>query len=70
MKRAFGMYTFDNLTAAGSGSIFETLTLKKPLIVVPNPILMDNHQVELADHLAKLRHCVRSQNILLHYQLA
>ena len=34
--------------AAGSGSIFETLRLCRPLVVVPNPALMDNHQVELA----------------------
>lgn len=33
----------------GSGSIFETLRLRRPLVVVPNPLLMDNHQVELAD---------------------
>ncbi len=25
-----------------------------PLLVVPNPLLMDNHQAELGDHLAKL----------------
>lgn len=34
---------------SGSGSIFETLRLRRPLVVVPNPLLMDNHQVELAD---------------------
>ncbi len=38
----------------GSGSIFETLTARKPLIVVPNPLLMDNHQAELGDHLAAM----------------
>lgn len=30
---------------AGSGSIFESLRLGRPLVVVPNPLLMDNHQV-------------------------
>lgn len=35
--------------ASGSGSIFETLRLRCPLVVVPNPLLMDNHQAELAD---------------------
>lgn len=37
---------------AGSGSIFEALTSGKALVVVPNPLLMDNHQAELGDHLA------------------
>jgi beta-1,4-N-acetylglucosaminyltransferase len=36
----------------GSGSIFEALTQRKALIVVPNPLLMDNHQAELGQHLA------------------
>lgn len=43
-----------NIHPAGSGSIFETLTAQKPLIVVPNPLLMDNHQAELGDHLAAM----------------
>jgi beta-1,4-N-acetylglucosaminyltransferase len=45
---------------AGSGSIFETLTAGKPLIVVPNPLLMDNHQAELGDHLAGMKALVRN----------
>ena len=43
---------------AGSGSIFEALTVGKPLVVVPNPRLMDNHQVELGDQLAAMGHLV------------
>ncbi len=39
--------------AAGSGSIFETLRLRCPLVVVPNPLLMDNHQAELADKVGR-----------------
>ncbi|KAI7837467.1 hypothetical protein COHA_008725 [Chlorella ohadii] len=41
---------------AGSGSIFEALRLRRPLVVVPNPLLMDNHQVELADKLERMGH--------------
>ncbi|MCJ1404730.1 N-acetylglucosaminyldiphosphodolichol N-acetylglucosaminyltransferase catalytic subunit alg13 [Xylographa trunciseda] len=37
---------------AGSGSILDALRLGVPLIVVPNPALLDNHQAELAEELA------------------
>lgn len=36
----------------GSGSILAALRIAVPLIVVPNPSLLDNHQVELAEELA------------------
>jgi hypothetical protein len=48
------------MVASGSGSIFETLTAGKPLIVVPNPLLMDNHQAELGGHLAAMSALVRA----------
>lgn len=40
----------------GSGTIIDVLRLGKPLIVVPNHSLLDNHQEELADALSDLGH--------------
>ena len=39
-------------SSIGSGSILDALRISVPLIVVPNPALLDNHQVELAEELA------------------
>ncbi|KAJ3691422.1 hypothetical protein LUZ61_020586 [Rhynchospora tenuis] len=44
------------ISHAGSESIFETLRLGKPLVVVLNEDLMDNHQAELAKELASKKH--------------
>ena len=41
---------------AGAGSVFEALGLGRPLLVVVNETLMDNHQEELARELAGRRH--------------
>ncbi|KAG5549256.1 hypothetical protein RHGRI_014571 [Rhododendron griersonianum] len=55
------------LNASSSGSIFETLRLRKPLIVVVNEDLMDNHQSELAEELADRKHLFcASPQMLLH----
>ena len=40
----------------GAGSVLETLQARKPLIVVINDLLMDNHQLELASQLAEDGH--------------
>lgn len=46
------------ISHAGAGSIMDALALKKPLVVVVNTLLMDNHQAELADAMAEQRYCV------------
>lgn len=40
------------ISHAGSGSILDALRIAVPIIVVPNPDLLDNHQEELAEELA------------------
>ncbi|RPD66207.1 glycosyl transferase [Lentinus tigrinus ALCF2SS1-7] len=50
------------ISHAGSGTIIDVLRLKKPLIVIPNPTLLDNHQAELSDALAGLGH-LRSSTV-------
>lgn len=55
------------ISHAGSGSIFETLRAKKPLVVVVNDLLMDNHQRELAEELADKKYLLcASPSSLVH----
>ena len=49
------------ISHAGSGSIMDALRMDVPLIVVPNPSLLDNHQVELAEELARQGYVVHGQ---------
>ncbi|KAL8820466.1 MAG: hypothetical protein Q9223_001327 [Gallowayella weberi] len=41
------------ISHAGSGSILDAMRIEVPLIVVPNTSLLHNHQVDLAEELAK-----------------
>ena len=45
----------------GSGSILDALRIEVPIIVVPNPDLLDNHQLELAEALAEQNYVVHGQ---------
>lgn len=42
----------------GTGTILEAMRYQVPLIVVPNPTLMDNHQAELARECARQKWAV------------
>jgi len=44
------------ISHAGSGTIIDVLRMRKPLIVIPNETLLDNHQKELASSLVHLGH--------------
>jgi len=46
---------------AGSGTILDALRIAVPIIVVPNPDLLDNHQVELAEALAEQDYVVHGK---------
>ncbi|WVR05486.1 hypothetical protein IAU60_002502 [Kwoniella sp. DSM 27419] len=51
------------ISHAGSGSILTVLrqTPPRPLLIVPNESLMDNHQAELADEMGHLGHLMVSR---------
>jgi UDP-N-acetylglucosamine transferase subunit ALG13 len=50
------------ITHCGAGSTFEALSKGIPVLAVPNPMLMDNHQQELANTLSRGGYLVRMQS--------
>lgn len=44
------------ISHAGAGTILEVLRSQKNLLVVVNTLLMDNHQIEIANHFQHLKH--------------
>jgi len=48
-------------TTLGAGTILDGLRLSVPLVVVPNPSLLDNHQDELAEELARQGYVVHGK---------
>lgn len=62
------------ISHAGAGSCLEALSAKKPLLVVINEDLMDNHQLELAQQLHEDGHvqyttCTDLEHTLQHTDL-
>ncbi|XP_019863424.1 PREDICTED: UDP-N-acetylglucosamine transferase subunit ALG13 homolog, partial [Amphimedon queenslandica] len=55
------------ISHGGSGTIFESLSLRKALVVVINETLMNNHQTELASRLAKDGHLVYTFSKYVHF---
>jgi beta-1,4-N-acetylglucosaminyltransferase len=44
----------------GTGTILDAWKVGLPVIVVPNETLLDNHQAEMAKHLAKEGYAITS----------
>ncbi|KAF1986237.1 glycosyltransferase family 1 protein [Aulographum hederae CBS 113979] len=49
------------ISHAGSGSVLDALRVGVPVIVVPNPELLDDHQTQLAEALAKQDYVVHGK---------
>ena len=53
---SYGRVVMGFFELLGSGTILDVLRMGKPMIVIPNPTLLHNHQEELASALEELRH--------------
>lgn len=54
-------FTTNRSQLTGSGTILDALRISVPIIVVPNPDLLDNHQVELAETLSEQEYVVHGK---------
>ncbi|KAH6985845.1 glycosyltransferase family 28 C-terminal domain-containing protein [Ilyonectria sp. MPI-CAGE-AT-0026] len=50
------------ISHAGTGTILDAWKLDLPIIVVPNTLLLDNHQTEMAQHLSKEGYAIQSSS--------
>ncbi|CAE7374616.1 ALG13 [Symbiodinium pilosum] len=50
------------ISHAGAGSVIEALRERRRLLVVVNPVLMNNHQLELAEAMQKRGHCAMAED--------
>ncbi|GKT37140.1 UDP-N-acetylglucosamine transferase subunit Alg13-like protein [Aduncisulcus paluster] len=46
------------ISHAGAGTVLEVSRLQKHHIIVGNPLLMDNHQIELMEAMHSRGHCI------------
>lgn len=49
------------ISHAGSGSILDAMRIDVPIIVVPNPELLDDHQTELAVEVERQGYCIHGR---------
>mmetsp|Transcript_36786 Transcript_36786/g.68467 ORF Transcript_36786/g.68467 Transcript_36786/m.68467 type:complete len:165 (+) Transcript_36786:79-573(+) len=50
------------ISHAGAGSVIEALRERRRLLVVVNPVLMNNHQLELAEAMQTRGHCAMARD--------
>jgi len=60
-KESTVRYTRILIVGTGTGSVLDALRIGVPVIVVPNPTLLDNHQVEFAEVMARMGYAVHGE---------
>jgi beta-1,4-N-acetylglucosaminyltransferase len=70
MSSNFNTYQTDghgaNEVYAGTGSVLDAIRIGVPVIVVPNTALLDNHQLEFAEQMARMEYVVHGNIEYVH----